>query len=420
MDRFVARLLLCATLLLPAVGRAQAPASPALEVPDEKALYMEAARVAWQFVDRNYQPTTGLVKAHDTYQFVTLWDVASSLAALYSARELNFLSAAEYRQRMSKALNTLEQATLFDGVAFNKVYDAVSGAAVDRKTNRTSRGYGWSALDMGRLLVWLKIVAVNHTDFAPQIERIVQRLRFDQMIADGYLQGRDLEPNTNQVRRYQEGRLGYEQYAAAGFGLWGHPAGKAADFRANAVPIRVLGVPLYGDKRGGERLTSEPFIMMGLELGWDTPEWRELAWRTLAAQQARYEKTGQVTIVSEDAVPVAPHYFYYYSVYQGGKEFPVGFHGANDLDEPRWISTKAALAWHALLPGPYTWRAVEAVEPARTGSKFSAGVFEKTGKPTGGGNINTAAVILEAAVYYLHGRPLVDRLVSRGLTAAAP
>ena len=44
---------------------------------DERQLFLNAARIAWAFADRNYRPATGLSRAHDTYQYVTLWDVAS-------------------------------------------------------------------------------------------------------------------------------------------------------------------------------------------------------------------------------------------------------------------------------------------------------------------------------------------------------
>src|SRR4051812_45370758 len=59
------------------------PLPPTAVVVDERQLYMNAARTAWAFVDRNYQPSTGLVRAHDTYQYVTIWDIGSTLAATY-------------------------------------------------------------------------------------------------------------------------------------------------------------------------------------------------------------------------------------------------------------------------------------------------------------------------------------------------
>ena len=38
---------------------------------------------------------------------------------------------------------------------------AVTGAMVNRKQLRSATGYGWSVVDVGRLLIWLKIVGVQ-------------------------------------------------------------------------------------------------------------------------------------------------------------------------------------------------------------------------------------------------------------------
>ncbi|CAA9340933.1 MAG: hypothetical protein AVDCRST_MAG89-2607, partial [uncultured Gemmatimonadetes bacterium] len=170
-----------------------------------------------------------------------------------------------------------------------------------------------------------------------------------------------------------------------------------------------LGIPLLADRRGDDFLTSEPFVLAGLELGWSR-EMRDLATGVLQAQEERHRRTGQPTFVSEDAIPRAPYYFYYYAVSYRGQPFVVGAQGTDAiLDEPRWISAKAAFAWHALLPSAYTRLGADAVAPARSPSKgWSSGVYETSRAPTGSENINTAAVILQAALYGASGRPLVQ------------
>ena len=376
---------------------------------DERQLFLNAARTAWAFVERNYQASTGLARAHDTYQYVTIWDVASALAATYSAHELGLIADAPYNQRMQRALATLGSMDLFDGAAFNKSYDSKTGRMIDRNQRLSSKGYGWSTTDIGRLLIWLRIIAVNQPQFAQQATAIVKRLSIQRLIGDGYLQGSDLDPQTGQLRAYPEGRIGYEQYAASGMALWGYRADKALDAKLNALPVNVLGVSIVADKRGDERVTSEPYIMMGMETGWFSPELREQAWRILAAQEARYKSTGTLTMVSEDALPDPPYYFYYYNVYRQGRPFTVDAQAATGyLDRPRWLSSKAAFAWHALLPSPYTLAVVQAVQPAMiSGRGWGAGVYEGTLRPTGDASLNTAALILEAAVYNLRGHPFL-------------
>jgi uncharacterized protein DUF3131 len=203
--------------------------------------------------------------------------------------------------------------------------------------------------------------------------------------------------------------MGYEQYAAAGLALWGTRAEKALDARLNAAPASVQGVSIITDRRGNDRITSEPYIMMGMETGWYSPELREQAWRVLAAQEARYKNTGTMTMVSEDALPDPPYYFYYYSLYREGRPFVVDAHSTlPDVDGPRWVSSKAAFAWHALLPTPYTLAALQAVQSsAIPGRGWGAGVYERTLKPTGNTSLNGSALILEAALYNLRGHPFL-------------
>jgi hypothetical protein len=376
---------------------------------DERQIYMNASRAAWAFVNRNYQASTGLARAHDTYQFVTLWDVASELGATYAAHELGLVTDAIYTQRIQRALATMSTMDLFDGAAFNKSYDSKTGKMIDRSQRISSRGYGWSVTDIGRLLIWLRIIAVNQPQFAAQANAIVKRLNISRLINDGYLQGTDTDPRTGELRVYPEGRMGYEQYAAAGLAVWGFRADKALDARLNALPVQVLGVTIVADKRGDERITSEPYIMMGMETGWYSPELREQAWRVLAAQEARYRATGTLTMASEDALPDPPYYFYYYNIYRQGRPFVVDAPaGPGLVESPRWLSSKAAFAWHALLPTPYTLAALQAVQGAMIpGRGWGAGVYEGSLRPTGDASLNTAALILEAALYQLRGHPFL-------------
>jgi len=368
----------------------------------DHAMFVDAARAAWHYADTQYQPETGLINSVHGYKYATMWDIASGLSAMYCANRLGLLSGGEYDRRMSRALKTLAAMRLFEDVAFSKNYSTTTAAIMgrdDRDTQSSERGTGWSATDIGRLLIWLHIIAVKQPQYADEINRIVARMELGQLVADGYLVGADVDAAGN-VRRYSEGRLGYEQYAAMGFALWGHSPQRALRLGENTFGIEVLGVPLLADRRGGDYLTSEPFIMAGLEVGWDA-EMRAFSGRVLQVQQERFKRTGQMTMVSEDHVPVAPWYFFYYSINHHGQQFVVNAQGSDaDLQQPRWISAKAAFAWHALLPGAYTRDAVSAVAAARNAERgWSSGVYEDGRGPTGSENINTAAVILESALY---------------------
>lgn len=366
----------------------------------------EAARTAWAFVDRGYSPKTGFINANPDWPYPTIWDVASGIAAFYSARGLGFISDEEYKKRTTRALETLKTARLYHGIAYGRNYDANTGELVGADQKPSQNGTGYSSIDLGRLLVWLRIVANDDPALLPLAQQVAQRLNAKVLIKGGYLQGEEILKTG--VSKYQEGRLGYEQYAATGFDVWGMRAQNALRAAVNVKRVNVDGVPIFADKRGLDRLTSEPFIMHGLEVGLNG-EMRDMAWQVLALQAKRYDKTGQITIASEDALNEAPHFFYYYCVYCSGKPFTINVHSPGiNLDSPRWVSTKAAFAWHALMPSKYTWLAIKTVEPAQQpGKGWATGVYEKTGKSTGVMNLNTAAIILESALYYKTGKPFL-------------
>jgi len=391
----------------PPAGARPPAAVPAPVLPaDEGAFFADAAAVAWRFVQANLQPT-GLVSALPSYPYTTTWDIGSDLAALYCAHELRLVDDARYQTQVHRLLRTLAHVDLFDGAAFNKVYATRTASMVARNNAPSKRGYGWSATDIGRLLVWLKIVSTGHPEYADEVTAVVGRLAPDRLARDGYVVGGALEGD-GRIHDYPEGRLGYEQYAARGFALWGFPVEKALDLDLNAVPITVMGKTLAADVRGTDRLTAEPFALTGLELGF-TPPLRGLAEQLLGAMEERFRRSGRITMLAEDAISQPPHYFFYYCAYANGKEFALDVQAPLAVvDGPRWASTKGAFAWRVLFPTDYTRKVLEAVIPSRTPAGWGSGVYEADGRSTGTANINTQAVILEAALVRQRGRPLLE------------
>jgi hypothetical protein len=384
-----------------------APPTPAPYRHEDADFFADAATTAWKQFERLWNDKTGLARATPDYNKLTPWDIASVIAANYSGHKLGMLDDSAYLTRMKTTLRTLQRMPLYRKVVFHKSYIAESGRMAGRNGRVSSTGYGWSATDLGRLLIWLKIVARNDTSLQSDVQRVVDRLKLSESTAKGYMVGGTIG-SRGQLWRFQEGRIGYEQYAARGFDFWGAAVDSALDLKRNARPIEILGVPLLADRRGLDRLNSEPFVLLGLELGF-SPEEEELARNVLKAQEARFDKTGNVTMASEDAVNVAPHFFYYYCVYCNGREFTIDVATPGKrLDKPRWVSTKATFGYHALMPSPYTKRALTLVEQARAEEGWSSGVFESTKKSTRTYDINTAAVVLESALFVKTGRPLID------------
>ena len=375
---------------------------------------LKSARAGWNYVSREVT-RAGFVGATKNYQFLTVWDMGSALAAAYSARELKFITPAQYKRFADRTLKSIARMPLYDKAAFNRMYSANSGAMVDSKAEPSKTGMGWSALDHGRLLIWLKLVGDTDPALGKQTQAIVARLDMARLVKNGYMQGEEISAKTNTQRAYQEGRVGYEQYAAEGFALWGAKVDSARDFAVNGKAVDVLGHTILTDVRGGDVMTSEPFVMMGLELGWKNDTWRSLALAVLAAQETRFKQTGIVTMVSEDAIPVPPAYFYYYLLYHEGKPFVVTtVSGATSDSFPRWVSAKAAFGYHALVPSDYTWRALQTVKFGGTTEGWTAGVYEGTKKSTQTYNLNTAAMVLESAAFLQRGGcPFIQKVCTK-------
>lgn len=401
-------LLVVGALQAPTIGGAARDSARAVSPSTNDPALDTAAIIAWRQFERLWVPESGLARATFDYDKLTTWDIGSVLGALYAGRVLGFLEEAEYRERMCVTLETLEGMPLFQDSVFHKLYDSHTGRMVERSGRASDRGYAWSATDLGRFLVWLRIIGSTDSSLTQLTTRIARRMKLDRVVDNGYMYGEDATPGRRRYH-FQEGRVGYEQYAARGFALWGHDVALAADINTNSQPVEVYGIELPKDARGLDRLTSEPFILLGLEVGWNDEE-AKVAKALLEVQAERYRRTKIVTIVSEDAVGIEPHYFYYYCVYCSGRAFVIESHEpGRRFNSPRWQSTKATFGWHALLPSEYTALAVRRIQRARASVGWSSGVMERSNTATRSYDINTAAVILEAAAYRKLGRPFLPR-----------
>lgn len=397
----------------------QAAASSAVSAPsmdvrpdalpvEERKFYQQVGKESWGYILANYNSKTGLVRATPDWDHTTLWDIGAQIFAVYAARQAGIITQADYAKRMKLTLGTLEQLKLYRNIAFNRIYSTKNG------TTDEGRG-GWSATDMGRFLLALKLIETKDPQFAAQARRIANRNKFENMTKDGYLQGQMIG-DSGKPWTFQEGRIGYEQYVAQGFHQWGAKVENALTYAQNAEMVKVMGVDLPQDKRYSDRLLSEPFILYGIEMGL-SPEMNTLAANLLKVQEERYKSSGQITIASEDAVGVPPHYFYYYCVYCNRKPFSIDIvTGESNLDKPRWVSTKGTFGWNAIMPNAYTKKAMDAVSKAHDPKKgWASGVYEETGASTHTYDVNTASILLEIAAYQLGGRvPLMKQAVTSG------
>lgn len=331
---------------------------------------MRAARTAWHYFEKFTQESTGLANSVGNYPSTTLWDTASYIAAAVAAYELCLIEKPEFDRRILRLLTTFKELELFRKELPNKVYHTKTGAKVDY-TNKPGE-IGFSALDIGRFLVWMRILKNRYPYLGNTIDSVLLKWDFSNVIDDeGILYGAYIDKETGETVYAQEGRLGYEEYAAKGFALWGFRpilAHRAEPFLT--ASIYGVAVPYDGrDPRifhSQNYVVTESYLQDGLELGFDlphddvTPDWlhsdgwrAEFADRIYQVQENRWRQTGFMTARSEHNVK-GPPYFTYDTIFSDGYPWNTVTPRGDYVPDHAAVAAKAALGLWALWDTPYT------------------------------------------------------------------
>ncbi|MBY5973648.1 DUF3131 domain-containing protein [Ferrimonas balearica] len=370
----------------------------------------EYARIAWSYFRNNTNEETGLVNSVDNYPSTTMWETGSYLVAVLSAERLDLISAEEAHNRIARVLDSLAALRLFDDTLPNKAYHARTLELVNYANEPVELGLGWSALDIARVVATLGLVERNHPELSEEVEALIDTWALERMVEDGELIGMNVVEGT--PRPNQEGRVGYEQYAAKGMMLFGFDTYRAYDVRPQLMVQEVLGQPIPVDTRLHRATTpafvvSEPYLFDGLEFGFDARSQR-FATAIYRAQEARHAETGQFTAVTESHLNEAP-YFAYSTVWGGGAPWAVLTFQGERIDSKRTVATKAAFGWDALFGTEYTAALVaEIAETAQPGKGWPEGIYEQTGEVNTSTTTNTNAVVLAALSFKATGPLMRD------------
>ena len=338
---------------------------------------LRAAKVAWHYFEKFTQETTGLANSVGNYPSTTLWDTASYIAGAVAAYELCLIEKPEFDRRMIQLLTTIKGLELFRKEMPNKVYHTKTGAKVDY-TNKPGE-IGFSALDIGRFLVWMRILKNRYPHLGNTVDSVLLKWDFSNTIDDeGLMWGAYVDKETGETVYAQEGRLGYEEYAAKGFALWGFRpvlAHRAEPFLT--ASIYGIQVPYDGrDPRvfhSQNYVVTESYLQDGLELGFDlphddsSPEWlhsdgwrAEFADRIYEVQEARWRRTGFMTARSEHNVK-GPPYFTYDTIFSDGYPWNTVTPRGDYVPDHAAVAAKAALGLWALWETEYTDVLYEAI-----------------------------------------------------------
>lgn len=366
----------------------------------------EWAKIAWKFFENNTIEATGMVNSVDGYTASTLWDTSSYMMALISAERLSLISRHEFDTRMSKILKSLQQLPLFEDTLPNKAYNTETLTMVDYKNQNTETGIGWSAIDIGRFMVPMNILVWNYPDYTLQVRAVTARWDLGASVIEGELFGALYEKGETQL--LQEGRLGYEEYAAKSYQLMGFDVSNAVDYSMWLKFIDIYDINIPTDSRNPERfhahnyVVSESYILDQIEFGGDQIS-SEFAERVFKVQEARYQKTGILTAVSEDNIDQPPH-FVYNTVFTDGKAWNAITEDGTDASEFKTLSTKAAFGWHILFDNDYTKRLMAVATTLHDPEKgWYSGQYEKTGEANKIITANTNGIILETLAYKATG-----------------
>ena len=380
---------------------------------------MEWAKIAWKYFENNTIAETGMVNSVNQYNASTLWDTSSYMMGLISAHRLKIITEENFKHRMSTLLASLEALPLFEGKLPNKSYNTISLKMVDYTNRETVQGIGWSAIDIGRVMVPINALVWHYPEFTPEVQKVLGRWDLAAMVDKGNLYGALREGKKTQI--LQEGRLGYEEYAAKSMQLMGYDVAEAIDYQSWLKFTDIYGINIATDSRRPEEFTahnyvvSEPYILDGIEYGFDQIS-QQFSNRVYSVQEARYKDTGILTAVSEDNIDVAP-YFVYNTVFTGGKAWNTITEAGDDASDFKSLSTKAAFGWHALYETDYTRKLIDVASKLHDPDKgWYSGLYEKTGKPNKALTANTNGIILETLAYKQLGpllKPKQTELASR-------
>ena len=369
------------------------------------------AQIAWRYFENNYDPETGLVNSADKYPAATMWDTSSYLLGLIAATRLDIVTEAEFNTRVSTLLKTLASMPLFEDKLPNKSYNTQNVAMVTYNNEETLRGIGWSAIDVGRIMVPLNILVWQYPEHTSDVGKVLQHWKIDALIENAEMYGTAVDDDGTTLL-LQEGRLGYEEYAAKSFSLISRDLSVAMDYEANTELVEIYGVQIAADDRKPAEfgalnyVVSEPYILDGIEYGWDRFS-KELSRRVFDVQRARFEKTGILTAVSEDNIDQAP-YFVYNTVFADGKPWNAVTESGEDASEFRSVSTKAVIGFHALYDNEYTEKLVKHIDNNYDEVRgWYSGIYESDNTPNKAITANTNGIVLEA-LHYIQLGPMMS------------
>jgi hypothetical protein len=349
------------------------------------------AKKAQYYIERNWNKNTGLIDSVQGYHHATLWDMASGIGAILALENLELISHFDASSRLTKTLKTLFKLPLYNNELPNREYNTQSGLPSGSLSKTASNGNGWSALDIGRLLIWLEITKQYKPELTPLITLITKKWKFERTVFNQTLYGELKQKRSTSYR--QEGRLGYLQYAAQGYQFSGFDVENAFK-QDNTTEIMQEGIPLHIDQRNLPFFTSDSYVLQAIELGSPIVWWNQLE-NVYQLHKTHYSDTKVLRIFAEDAMNKAP-WFSYNNINIYGKSWLSTNTRGKSITNPQIFSNKVAFAFSVLFDDAFSQQlATQVLSNSLSQRSVPTGLYQD-GSTNTAYNINTNSLILVA------------------------
>ncbi len=362
----------------------------------------ETALLAWRYVQLNRQPTTGLVNGKDGYPVTTVADIAMTVSAYLSARALQFIDPQEFVVHLRQLLHTLGGLPLYQQELFNREYDSRTGRMLDLSARASTQGSGWSAEDIGRLLLWLKALAQATPDLAPAVDTVFARLRLQRLVASGQLHSVLHDGQRELVQR--DLRLGRQHLTAAALSLWGIVLPQMFGYDEVWLARSAAG-PVPADRREGGTLSADGFARGIIEFGGLDGCFEAAARAVLTAQHQLAQHRGHPVMVADELLDRAP-WFVHGTLTDDGStagQWLVTGYDRRPRPELASFSTKAAYLWSAIDASPATRSARALADQLETSDHGLHGGRYLSGELNRALTLDTNASVLLSLYHTLRG-----------------
>lgn len=362
----------------------------------------ERARIAWQYFRTARNGATGLVDAVAGGGFATTSTLGDQIAAAIAARRLGVIDAREFDAAVTQVLVFLGGAPLAGGQLPARFYGIGTGQLMDPPQAGTDPG--WSGVELGRLLFWLRALAVQYPQYAYAVAGAVDRWDVCAILdQDGTILQRT--PGAGGLVLSPDRGSGYEALAAQGLRAWGmSPANGVPAIRDYSVEAEGIAFPIGTAEAPMPPLHPVPFALVEIESGWGSraagasPGARAMAQRLFDAQERRRAGSGIAT-ARGDFRRTSDPYAVTGSVVGAGTPWNTIDAGGKSHAALALVSTKAAFAQWAVDAS----RAKAAMAVVGTLYDRETGWFEGRYESSGGyewtRTASTNAIVLEALLY---------------------